>query len=202
MTFLGLTLSDWLAISAALGVIYGLVTQRQFMKSQAANAFSEADHNNVEDALALKAIYQADFKGLRADLEKEHAARICSDQKLNDANKLIDELRDRDQKRETTMAELQDKDQDREAAMTQLAKQFERDAILRANIETALALAKNQLVTMQTELTSEREARKALEGRFAEAQQALVERDKVILDLQVQITALKRGQTSGGLLRP
>jgi chromosome segregation ATPase len=132
-----MTLAELSALAAVLVTLYGIWNQRRFMAAQASNSFSQSDSINVKDALELKAQYKADMNDLRLELDREQNARAAVEEKLAQAHLLI--------------AELQAKDLKREAAMTELHERFERDALLRANIETALSVATKRITILEDE---------------------------------------------------
>jgi len=96
---------------------------------------SETDSGNIKDAMELKRQYKEDLKEIRAELEKERDARGVVEEQLNAAR--------------VTIAELQDRDIKREAAMSDLKTQFDRDSLLRANVEKALTLAHEKIASLE-----------------------------------------------------
>ena len=145
-----MTFAELSALAAVLVTLYGIWNQRRFMAAQAANSFTQSDSINVKDALELKAQYKADMRDLRIELEQEKNARMEVEQKLKEANDLIYTLQERDRQRESAMANLQ--------------QQFERDALLRANIETALSVATKRISTLEDENKSMRQRITLLES--------------------------------------
>jgi len=81
----------------------------------------------------------------------------------------------------------------------------------RANVSLLKPLT-DRVDELERELAEERRSRKAdndqamrliteLQGQLRERDQVIANQNTVILDLQTQITALKRGQNSGGVMR-
>ena len=137
---------SWAEVASIIAVavtFYGIYAQNNYRKSQAGLNFTQADSNNVKDALALKAEYRADLKEMRVELDAANAA-------LAHANATISELLERDRKREMAMIDLQ--------------QRFDRDALLRANVEEVLKIANakiGELTQRVSALEDERDQLKA-----------------------------------------
>lgn len=164
---------------AMIASMPGLLALIGTLRKDAATAKkTSSEREQLEDEITERVLKRAN-----EEIEKYQRQITALEVQLDAANKLIGELMERDQKRE--------------AAMNDLKKQFDSDTLLRANIEKALAVANDKIAVLTTELQAEREARKSERADF---QKQLDERDQIILNLQNQITQLKRSQTSGGLL--
>lgn len=130
-----MTFSELFSGLAIVVSLYAIWSQRRYRDAQTASEWSQADSDNVKDALALKEQYKADMKDLRSTLESEQKARGNVEEQLKAAR--------------ATIAELQDRDAKREAAMSDLKSQFDRDSLLRANVERALVLANEKISSLE-----------------------------------------------------
>lgn len=130
-----MTWSELISIIAVFGTLYSIWNQRRFVQAQAAVTFSQADSNNIKDALSLKDEYKKALAEIRAELENEQKERATVEKKLAAANELIADLQARDQKREAMMKDLQ--------------AQFDRDSLLRASIEKALVIANERIRVLE-----------------------------------------------------
>lgn len=145
-----MTLAEILSALAAIGALYSIWNQRRYIKAQAALTFSQADSNNIKDALSLKDEYKKALAEIRAELEHEQKERANVETKLAAANELI--------------ADLQAKDRKREAAMNDLQAQFDRDSLLRASIEKALVIANEKIRVLEDDKRAISERVSALEN--------------------------------------
>lgn len=137
-----MTASEIFSGLAVLVSLYAIFSQRRFVASQTeaqkANAkatLSKVDSDNIKDALELKKQYKDEMNELRASLESEEKARNIVEEQLRAAR--------------ATIAELQDRDAKREATMSDLKSQFDRDSLLRANVEKALVLANEKISSLE-----------------------------------------------------
>lgn len=170
-----MTLAELLSILAAAGTLYGLWNQRRYMAAQAAVTFSQADSNNVKDALTLKAEYKADLKDLRAELEVEHTARKNAEGKLEAALEEIEDLKEMNRKSADDMAELKE--------------QVAADKITRDEIVKALT---EKVSTLQSELQVERDSHIELEDKLKVTTERLKQVERDNLDLSLRLTTVEK----------
>ena len=97
-----------------------------------------------------------------------------------------------------------------EAQADKIKAEIQRDVLTIAHNENKALI--DRVSELERELADERKSRKAdndqamrliteLQGQLRERDQVIANQNTVILDLQTQITALKRGQTGGGVMR-
>ena len=97
-----------------------------------------------------------------------------------------------------------------EAQADKIKAEIQRDVLTIAHNENKTLI--DRVSELERELADERKSRKAdndqamrliteLQGQLRERDQVIANQNTVILDLQTQITALKRGQTGGGVMR-
>lgn len=97
-----------------------------------------------------------------------------------------------------------------EAQADKIKAEIQRDVLTIAHNENKALI--DRVSELERELADERKSRKAdndqamrliteLQGQLRERDQVIANQNAVILDLQTQITALKRGQTGGGVMR-
>ena len=97
-----------------------------------------------------------------------------------------------------------------EAQADKIKAEIQRDVLTIAHNENKTLI--DRVSELERELADERKSRKAdndqamrliteLQGQLRERDQVIANQNTVILDLQTQITSLKRGQTGGGVMR-
>lgn len=133
------------------------------MRSEWRKATADADSSNVKDALELKREYKSDMTALETKYDLLANKFDIAQIELKEARILIEQLTERDEKRE--------------AEMRYLEEQFKRDALLRANVEEALKLSNQKIVELTQRVS-------ALEDELDQARNLLIEKDRIIAELQ------------------
>jgi chromosome segregation ATPase len=118
------------------------VGNRRLIAAQAVNTFAQSDESEERIRASLEKSMLTENSRLTARIES-----LTAD--LTKAN--------------TTIFELQARDQKREAEMIQLQSDFDRDKLLRANIEVALAAANDKISALTTRLNESQQRISALE---------------------------------------
>jgi chromosome segregation ATPase len=163
------TFGEIVAALAMIGTLYSIWNQRRFVAMQAEEKKASADSSNVTDALRLKAEMKADMAALRLELESAQKA-------LDESYRLIADLRDKDRKREREMSDLMIR--------------FERDALLRANIEETLKLANEKIKELNERV-------RVLETDLDSARKLIIEKDRLIAELQSNSGTFQAARPSG-----
>ena len=178
---------------AVLVSLYAIISNRRYVAAQTKSNLSEADSNNVRDALALKEQYKTDLKDLRdqlaavkLELEKE---RVNSKAEFTAEHDHRHEVEDALEKARIVIAELQRCDHEREMAMEELNLAFKRDVVLRQNVERALEIASVRITELEKEKTE-------MASRLAESMQRLSSLEDELDKSQKQVTDLKAYQAA------
>jgi len=144
--------AGWIVDPQIIAIILSLlinVPTWYMLKANRRKVESETDSGNIKDAMELKRQYKEDLKEIRAELERERVARVVIRDELEKEKDARGVVEDQLNAARVTIAELQDRDNKREAAMSDLKMQFDRDSLLRANVEKALALAHEKIASLE-----------------------------------------------------
>jgi chromosome segregation ATPase len=162
---MSVSLAEIASIVAVVVTFYGIYAQRTYRRSQESINFTQSDSVNLSDALKMKEEYKAENRTLKEDIA---SLRL-------------------------TIEAMQNREEKREAAMNALQAQFDRDALLRANVEKALELS-NAKISELTQRVS------ALEDELDQARQLLADKDRIIAELKSNSGTFSAARP-GGLLK-